>query len=138
MLTRDDNSFFRERMSFSFDVKAAVAATATLGICTPDPNRLFRIERVEILVEAAYAADPANFYAMTLSHGAGPTTAASWSTQTSAQGALAANATQAMVLSGTDANLVVPAGALLKLVLTKNGAAANIQPRVVIHGRYVN
>ena len=133
-MTLDPDTMFQERAKFPRSCPA-VSATATFAIATPDPNRPFRVDRAELIVDATYAADPANFYALTLQKGA--TVIAAWSTQTTAQGALTGGTPAAMVLSGTDANLVLAAGDVLSLVATKNGTAANITPRVVVHGRYV-
>lgn len=129
----DPNHRYAERVLLQRDMPA-IAATSTLAIAKVD--RPYRIDRVEIIVDAAYAADPANYYQLALVHGAGPTTAASWSTETGQQGALTGGASADMVPSA-DANLVVAAGETISLVATKAAAAANIQPRIVVHGRYV-
>lgn len=112
----------------------ATSATSTYVIGTF--KQATRITLAELMVDANYAADAANFYAFTLVWGAGPTTAASWSTQASAQGALTAAVPAAMVLAA-EPNAVVPAGSVVKLIATKNAAAPNITPRVVINGRVV-
>jgi hypothetical protein len=114
----------------------AISATITLALESLAAGRAFRIERAELIVDATYAADPANFYAFTLQHAA--TAAATFSTQTSAQGAITAAVPAQMILAAnTGNNLVIQGGEVLSLLATKNGAAANITPRIVVHGRYV-
>lgn len=123
--------------TFSKDV-AAVAATATFSIMAAGnaSGEVFRVTSVHLLVDTTYAADVANFYALALVHNS--ITLATWSTQTSAQGALTAFTDQLMILaadSGT--NLTVQPGEVLTLVATKNAAAPNLTARVVVHGRFV-
>ena len=117
-------------------VTTAIAATTTTAICTPDLFRLFRVDRAELIVDATYLVDPANYYVFTLQ--AGATVIATWSTLTGQQGTLTANVPATMVLTATDLNRVVPLGVPLTLVATKNGAAANVQPTIAVHGRTVN
>lgn len=133
MLPRDKQDMFDEHMEWSRDCPAA-SATSTFALGTMKRN--FRIESVELIDDAGYAADATNYYVLTLVHGTGPTTAATWSTLTGAQGALTAATPAAMVLSA-DANLVIPAGDVVSLVATKHASGANITVRVVVHGRYL-
>lgn len=134
-LPRDGTTdIFQDGRSLPFTLPA-ISATVTLGLTTVD--RTFRVKRVEIVVDSTYTADPANFYAFTLIHGGGSTVAASFSTQTSAQGAITAGVPVTMVLNATDASRVCAALDTLSLVATKNGTAANITPRIVLHGTYV-
>jgi hypothetical protein len=122
---------------FTKDV-AAVAATSTFSVMAASlvAGQVYRVTRAHILVDTTYAADAANFYALTLVHNG--TTIASWSTQTSAQGALTAFTLAEMVLAAdTGVNLTVQPGETLTLVCTKNGSAANFTARVVVHGRFV-
>lgn len=117
---------------------AAVAATSTFSVmgASNTAGQRYRVTRAHILVDATYAADPANFYVITLVHNA--TTIASWSTQTSAQGALTQFVVNEMVLAADTANnLVVQPNEVMTLVATKNGAAANISARVVCQGKFL-
>lgn len=134
-MPRDKNTMFDESRVFTLDVVTAISATATIALGTV--ARTFRIERVELMSQATYAADATNYYTLSLSHGSGPTSAATWSTLTGADGAITAGTPVLMTLNAADANLVVPAGATLKLVATKVASGANILPRIVVHGRYV-
>lgn len=133
-LPLDPNTILQQAVGASRDCPAT-AATATYVLVTA--LRTIRVDRVELSVDATYAADTTNFYAFTLVWGAGLTVAASWSTQTSAQGAITATVPAVMVLSATDANLVIAAGSVIKLIATKAASAANITPRVVLYGRAV-
>lgn len=131
----DPQTMFTERLPWQRSLPA-ISATSTFPIATPSLVRSYRVERVELMVDATYAADPANFYTFTLQKGA--TVIATWSTLTGQQGTLTANVPGLMVLSVTDANLVLAGGDVLSLVATKAAAAANITPRVVVHGKYVS
>ena len=63
---------------------------------------------------------------------------AQWSTDSDAQGTLAANAVVNPVLSATEANLVADAGAVLSIGLIKVASASNLPAgRFTVHGRYV-
>ncbi len=66
------------------------------------------------------------------------TVMAQWSTDSDAQGTLAADKIVAPVLSATSANLVAADGDVLTIALTKVASAANLPAgRFVVHGRYV-
>lgn len=131
----DPQTMFTERAPFQRSCPAT-SATSTYPIATPSPTRKFRVERVEIMVDATYTSDATNYYVLTLQKGA--TVIATWSTLTGAEGTLTGGTPGVMTLSGTDANLVLAAGDVLSLVATKNAAGANITPRVVAHGRFVS
>lgn len=123
---------------FTKDV-AAVAATSTFSVmaCLTSAGQRFRVIRAHLLVDATYAADASNYYAITLVHNG--TTIATWSTQTAAQGALTAFVAGEMILAAdTGSNLVVLPGETMTLVCTKNGSAANLTARAVVHGRWVS
>ncbi len=131
-----DTDFATPR-NFTRDV-AAVAATGTFAVMVARAadGFGFRITSAQLITDATYAADAANFYVLTLVHNV--TTIASWSTQTAAQGALTALVTNEMILSAdAGINRVVLPGETLTWVLTKNASAANISARVVVHGRFV-
>ncbi len=127
----DNNDLLTEGRRLSRDCPAT-SATSTYVLGTT--RRQERIEKVELMVDADYAASSTLFYAFTLQVGA--TVIASWSTQTAAQGALTAGVPVSMVLA-TGATLLVAAGAVLKLVATKASTAADITPRVLVHSRVV-
>lgn len=123
--------------TFSKDT-GAVAATSTFSVmaCANATGEVFRVTGAHLLVDATYAADVANFYALALVHNS--ITLATWSTQTSAQGTLTAFTDQLMILAAdTGTSLTVQPGEVLTLVATKNASAANLTVRVVVHGRFV-
>lgn len=67
------------------------------------------------------------------------TTMAQWSTDSDAQGALAAGKSVNPVLSATDANLVAAVGDVFSIALVKVASAANLPAgRLVVHARYVS
>ncbi len=121
-----------QRQSFPFALPA-VSATTTLALTTL-PLR-FRLDRAELIVDATYTQDPANYYVFTLQ--AGGTVLGTWSTLTGQQGTLTGGTPAAMVLATPDANLVNIAGNVLSLVCTKFGAAANATLRINVHGRHL-
>lgn len=129
----DPNGVFQQVIGLWRDCPA-ISATITLPLGVV--RRTVRLDAADIMVDATYAASATDFYAFTLVWGSGPTTAASWSTQTSAQGAITAAVPSLMVLSA-DANLIIPPGSVVKLIATKNASAANITPRIVMSGRIV-
>ena len=116
----------------------AVSATGTYVLGVFSLTRAFRVQRVEVIVDATYAANPSAFYVLALVHGAGVVNAAQWSTQSTAQGAITGGTPAVMVPNGTDANSVIPGGDVVSIVCTKNSTAANITPRVVVHGHFVS
>lgn len=133
-----DGSPFDHFVNVSKDV-AAVAATGTFCVaaCSNTAGQYLRIDRAFVLTDTTYAADASDFYAIALKHGS--TTIATWSTQTSAQGALTAVTVNEMVMAAnTGTNRVVAPNEVLTLVCTKNGSAANLTARVVVHGRFVS
>lgn len=132
-LPLDRDTMFDQRDSLARDLPV-ISATITLAMLTI--QRTMRVEKIELIVDATYAADPTNYYVLTAQHGA--TALGSWSTLTGAQGTITAGTPVSMVLTAdTGQNLVMAAGEVLSLLATKNAAAANIQPRIVVHGRYV-
>jgi len=121
--------------SFSIDTVAAISATTTVWAWKVGAQRTFKLERAVINVSATYAADTTNFYTIQIKDGS--TVLASWSTQTSAQGALTANTPADLILNTTDANLAAAGGDTLTVVCTKSAAAANF-PTFNLHpeGQY--
>lgn len=131
--TVDNNNLLSQARTLSRDCPA-VSATIILPLGTF--RAPVRLERAELMVDATYAASATDFYVFQLKHGA--TVMATWSTQTAAQGAITAAVPVAMVLSAdTGQNLVIAAAAVLTLTATKNASAADITPRIVLHGRSV-
>lgn len=132
-LPLDQDRMFDQGDSLARDLPA-ISATIVLAMLTL--QRQFRFTAVELISDVTYTQDPANYYVFTLKHGA--TTVATWSTLTGAQGTITAGVPAAMVLAADSGQaLVGAAGEVLSLTATKNGAAVNITPRVVAHGRYV-
>lgn len=114
----------------------AISATAQLTLCSF--RNLVRFDRIELITDATYAADPANYYVFQATNGDGSQVVASWSTQTGQQGAIAAGVPANMVMNA-DSNLWAfrTQPSILQLRATKTGTAANATLRVVPHIRYV-
>lgn len=118
---------------------AAVSATTTEKF-HENFTRDFRVDSVEYINYKGFVQDASNFWAIALKNGS--TVVAQWSTQsglTPAQGTLTAGVPVQLVLSGTDANLVLAATNVFSVVLTKSGTPAPLPPgRVTVHGHYVS
>lgn len=128
------NTKYAERMSFRM-TNASTAATATekLGWTVP-AGRKFRVVRVMYNNPTGLAADTTNFFTIALKGVTSGTVYASWSTQTSAQGALSADTPVTLVLNATDANLVLAAGEFPQATFTKSGTQTLPAGCLVIEG----
>ena len=125
---------FQETQVFPYD-QASVAATTTFKIAKIK-NRRFRVDSVQYINPTGFTADPTNYWTIGVQDGA--TVIASWSCLTGAQGTIAANTFVELVLSATDANLVLVDADIMSVVLTKVAAPAALPAgRIVVHGRYV-
>ena len=133
MITRQPNVDMQEFASIARDLPAT-SATTTYALFTA--QRTFRVTAIELIVDTTYAADPANYYSIAIQ--VGGRTVGTWSTQTSAQGAITGG-TPASVPLATESgqNRVAAKADVVTLVATKHGTAANITARVVVHGIYV-
>ena len=113
--------------------QASVSATATDYIYKLSYK--FRVDAVKYVNHTGLAADATNYFVLTLQDGSN--VIASWSTQTSAQGALTADTFVNFVMSGTDAYHVAAANDVLKLVLTLHGTQTLPAGLLQIEGHYV-
>jgi hypothetical protein len=115
---------------------SSVSATTTQKVWKAE-NRAFRIDRVMLESPAGVSADASNYWifqVLTDSSQVGP----SWSTQTSAQGALTADTPADMVLNATDANNVLADGKVMSMKAVKTGSPAALGPvAFMIEGRYI-
>lgn len=112
----------------------AVAAT-TVTKWFKNGTRPLRIDLVRLIVPATgFTADAVNYVTMQLRHGAGPTVAALWSSQTGQQGAVAANTFVDMVKQA-DGALVIPALAEVDINQIKAGTQNFPACEVQIFGR---
>lgn len=114
---------------------ATVAATTTQKFHKFE-SRSFRVDKVTWFTATTTAADAANYWTLELKNGS--TSVASWSTLSTAQGALTGGTPAELVPSATDANRVFAVGDIASLVLTKTASPSALPPgRLTIHGRYV-
>lgn len=122
----------RERSSFDLDLVAAVAASTTFALGLEGAS--FAVDRLEVTVPSAYAADAANYYVIGVQvHGSG-TNLLQWSTLTGADGALAAGVTSYKAGPvGPQAASSTPTQ--LDVVCTKNGSAVNLPAQTRIRVR---
>lgn len=93
-------------------------------------GRTVRIDRVWYNNPTGFAADASNYWVISLQDGS--TVLASWSTQTSAQGALTANTPVELVMGATTD---VPNDDVISVVLTPHGSPAALPAgRLVLEG----
>lgn len=131
-MARRANNPWSDDVVISFD-HASVSADTTLRIAKL--TKPFRISKVRYVNETGLAGSGANFFNIKLLKGA--TVAANWSTDSGAQGTIAASTFVDMVLSATDADQVFAADDVMSLFLDETGTAALPAGRIVIEGRYV-
>ena len=131
-MARRPNSQVQEYFSFAFD---HVQVTADTLIQLMTAQRAMRVDAVQYINVTGLAASATDYFNIKLQKGS--TIMANWSTQTSAQGAIAADTFVSPVLSSTDANLVAAAGDVLKLNLDETGTQTLPAGHIVVHGRYV-
>lgn len=111
-----------------------LGATKTIKAITT--QRRFRVDKVEYISPTGFVQDASNYWTIALKKGS--TSMAAWSTQTSAQGTIAANTFVNLVLDATDANRVAAVSDVISIVFTKAASAANLPAgRFVAHCRYV-
>ncbi len=126
---------YLERVTFRMS-NASTAATATekLGWTVPS-NYSFRIDRVMYNNPTGLAADASNYFTIAIKGVTSGIVYASWSTQTSAQGALSADIPVTLILNATDANLVLATGEFIQATYTKTGTQTLPAGCLTIEGR---
>lgn len=118
-----------ERETISYD-HGAETVTTTVKLWGPK-TRAFRVDRVWYNNPTGFAANASTYWTISIQDGA--TVLASWSTQSTAQGALTADTPVDLVVSGTHTDLA--AGDTLSVVFTITGAAGSLPAgRLVIEG----
>lgn len=134
---RIPQSKYIERLPWRF-TNASISATFTekLGWIVPAGFK-FRIDQVNYNNPTGLAADATNFFTIALKGSVSGIVYASWSTQTSAQGALAADTPVTLVLNSTPANLVAAAGEILQATYTKSGTQTLPAGSLSVLGRLI-
>jgi hypothetical protein len=114
----------------ALDVVAALSATTTLPLSSQDGP--FALASAEICVPGGLSADASNYWVFTIVDTTSSTTLATYSTQTSAQGAITSNVLTSIPVASPASGL---SGDALAVVCTKHGSAANLpaQTRFVAH-----
>lgn len=116
----------RELLAYDHGSEAATATVKVWGSKT----RAFRVDRVWYNNPTGFAASATDYWTITIQDGA--TVLASWSTHSTAEGALTADTPVDLVVAATTD---VAAGNTLSVVFTKTGAPAALPAgRVVIEG----
>lgn len=131
---RNPNEFLQELVVLSYD-HAALTADTPVKLLKVPAGKKFRLDKAEYINPTGLAQDAANYFAIEVKKDA--TVMASWSTLTGAQGTIAADTFVDLVKSGTDANLVAAAGAIISVNFDETGVQTLPAGRIVVHGRYV-
>lgn len=117
------------------NASASLTATTTVKLFKCK-DRSFRLDRAFYNNPTGFAADPTDYWTVAVLKGT--TVMASWSTLSTAQGALTADTPVNLVLSATDANTVADDGDVISMKFTKTGSPAALPPgRLVLEGRYL-
>lgn len=136
MKPRVPNIDLQEEFCLSHTLIADVAATALFNLGTL--RKIARIDRVEFVSPSEVTGHASNYYVLDLTAGAVKVAEWSFDSDVVGEGTAAADTVIAMGLED-DANLVVPAGTVLKINATKAAAAVNLPAglRINIFGRYI-
>lgn len=117
-------------------VHASLTATTTDFLITVPTGKVFVVDAVQYYNATGLAADVSNYFALTIQNSGATKVAASWSTQTSAQGAITA-ATPVSLVNGTLANRTFTAGEIINFVATEAGSATLPAGRILVLGRFI-
>lgn len=120
-----------EPITLSYDHAAATTDATTKLYKVPTGKKL-RVLGADYINPTGLAAHAANYFAIKVTKDG--TVMSSWSTLTGAEGTIAADTFVALTNSGTDANLVADAGAVIALFLDETGDTTLPAGRVVIRG----
>jgi hypothetical protein len=131
---RRTNDFLQDREVVPYS-HVAESATVTIQIYKAPPGRAFKVDRVLYVNPTGLAQDPTNYFVIGAFNPATGNNAASWSTLTGAQGSLPANTIEALVLSASAPDLVIPPGGVLDLVCTLHGTQTLPPGAVRVEGR---
>lgn len=128
---RRPSDFIQEKVLEGTIVLAAVAATTSVGLCLMDTD--YKVDKFTVMMPGGYTADDVNRYTLTLQ--AGATVLSTLDLKTVGGGG---SGTLLDLVFATGVNIAAPNGAAgdnLKVVMTKNGTAANIPAgtRLVAH-----
>jgi hypothetical protein len=133
MGAKRENNHLQEPFLLTYD-HAQLTATTAVKLFKVPAGRKLRIDAVDYINPTGLAADASNYFALSL---AGNTDIASWSTQTGAEGAIAADTFISLVMSATDADCVLSAGDGLEVSFSETGTATLPAGRLVVRGRWV-
>lgn len=128
-------SEYQHRAALFAQEHAAVTADTLARLAQIPAGMKFRVDSVQYVNPTGLAQDAANYFVIELLKGA--TIAASWSTQTGAQGSIAADTFVTLVKSATDADLVFAGGDVMSMNLNETGTATLPAGRLVVYGRWV-
>lgn len=115
--------------------QAQLTATTTHYVWKNDSGQKVRIDKVKYINPTGLANDAANFFVLALKQAA--VEVAKWSTETGQQGTIAAAAYVDLVLSTTDADLIIEDGESLTFVCTETGTATLPAGTLQVRGRFI-
>lgn len=130
---RRPNQFVQDKVVADASTVAAIAATSTIILQTMDGD--YVVDKFEVMMPGGYTADDTNYYTLTLQKGA--TVLATLSLKTVGGGGFG-NLTDLVPAAATlAANPTGSKDDVLKVVLTKTSAAANVPAgtRLIAHCR---
>jgi hypothetical protein len=128
------NTDFQEYWEYSFE-HAAATADATHKLYKVPAGRVLRLDAVDYNNITGLTQDTTNFFNVKVTDGTN--IAANWSTQTSAQGTLAADTFVALVMSSTDDNKVFTENEIVTLFLDESGDTTLPAGRIILRGRFI-
>lgn len=120
-----------EQLTLTYDHAQATVDATTKLYKVPTGKKL-RVLGADYINPTGLAAHAANYFTVKVTKDG--TVMSSWSTLTGAEGTIAADTFVALTNSGTDANLVADAGAVIALFLDETGDTTLPAGRVVIRG----
>ena len=133
-VARRKNSLFQERLTFSVS-NASTAASTAEKFWTVPTGRSLRLDGAWYNNPTGLAADANNYFTITVKKGS--TVMATWSTQTTGNGALVADTPVTLVLSATDSDTVAAAGDVISVSFAKSGTQTLPAGRLTMNFRLV-
>lgn len=133
---RSTNTRLQEDIQIVLDLPPCDATTTLTGVIKL--RRRTRIDALYLMTAVAYTGHASNHWTIALKNSS--TVVASYTTDSdeAAQGSLVAGVPKAGALNATDTNLVIAAGAVLDVVLTKGASAVALpSSKLTIDGRAV-
>jgi hypothetical protein len=114
----------------------AITTDTTLAMDKIPAGKRVRVDRVTFAPHGTLAVDASHFFNLKLLKGVS-TVVANWSTATGQQGTLTSGTPVELVLSATDANLILDAADVISAFFDETGSATMPAGVLTVEGRYV-